>query len=456
MNILIVDDEFLIRTSLQLYLEDAGISPRCIFQADHADAMLNILKKTPIDLAFVDIRMPGLDGLSAIAVSDSLNLETHFYVLTGYSEFEYAHRALRLHIEDYLLKPVSPNQIKEILQKEEKFFRLKQIRKQQEYLHTLYQSLNDRPAISKNISAALVCFIGKSNINEFHELIDFIRNHLESYGYKRFIQCSFLSWEFFIFNEQVNLDELPGLLSSRLRQIGSSIFYKTLSKDICLTLQTVQKESFCMIAAPLRTFYTTLSFSKEIEKITHYFAKLLYWSSEKNYDQFNLSAQKLVTMVNQAKLLKETSALSQIILLLSFYFSDESYAEILPEELSRILHSYSSKYLLNNNESDNSMDSIHEYIEMHFQEKITLTSLADKFGYTPNYISSSFRKKFGLTVIQYLNQIRLLHACQLLTQTNMNIQEVAESIGFSDGNYFTRIFTREYHISPSAYRKSHC
>ena len=177
---------------------------------------------------------------------------------------------------------------------------------------------------------------------------------------------------------------------------------------------------------------------------------------KKNYDQFNLSAQKLVTMVNQAKLLKETSALSQIILLLSFYFSDESYAEILPEELSRILHSYSSKYLLNNNESDNSMDSIHEYIEMHFQEKITLTSLADKFGYTPNYISSSFRKKFGLTVIQYLNQIRLLHACQLLTQTNMNIQEVAESIGFSDGNYFTRIFTREYHISPSAYRKSHC
>lgn len=109
MNVLIVDDEALVRTSVRLYLEGSGVDKDCIFQAENAVEMLKTLNQRKMDVVFVDIRMPGMDGLSAI--EEAFCADTHFYVLTGYEEFEYAQRALRLHVEDYLLKPVHPETI---------------------------------------------------------------------------------------------------------------------------------------------------------------------------------------------------------------------------------------------------------------------------------------------------------------------------------------------------------
>lgn len=60
------------------------------------------------DLAFVDIRMPELDGLAAIGASRAASPSTEWVALTGFSEFEYARDSLRLGAFDYLLKPISP------------------------------------------------------------------------------------------------------------------------------------------------------------------------------------------------------------------------------------------------------------------------------------------------------------------------------------------------------------
>lgn len=453
MNLLIVDDEYLIRTSLQLYLEANGIAKSCIYQADSTDSMLKILKTTVIDVAFVDIQMPGLDGLSAIEASSHLKIETHFYVLTGYSEFEYAHRALKLHIEDYLLKPVTPSQIQVIIQKEKKYLRLKQKKKRQDYLYALHQSFNDQPIVSKKIPAALVCFSGKANSEIFQELIAYIEDLLENTFHVRFITCSFLCWEYFMIQQPLQDEKLLASLNCKIRKLPCSVLFKTTSENTPLSLQSLQAETYLMLFVPLGFHYTSLTGSTHLEKAGHHFAELLYWDGEKNYDLFCLAARKFAALVNQPNFFAEKETSTQLLSFLNFYFSDPPSQSLQLEDISSLLNLYSASHLLDPREHENQLTSIQKYIESHYQEKLSLPQLSKHFGYTPNYISSAFRRQFGLTVIQYLNQVRLSNACKLLTETAKTVQEIAELTGYADANYFARIFTQEYKCSPSVYRK---
>ena len=69
------------------------------------------------DIAFVDIQMPQMDGLDAIEEARVISPSTKWFLLTGYSEFQYAQRALRMGISDYLLKPVGLQDILQVMQK---------------------------------------------------------------------------------------------------------------------------------------------------------------------------------------------------------------------------------------------------------------------------------------------------------------------------------------------------
>ena len=114
MNILIADDEPLLREAFVNLLREENVG-RIYEAADGAEA-LHILQTQVVHLAFLDIRMPLLDGLEVIRQAG--NVKAAFYVLTGYSEFEYARNAIALHVRDYLLKPLRASTLHGIIEKE--------------------------------------------------------------------------------------------------------------------------------------------------------------------------------------------------------------------------------------------------------------------------------------------------------------------------------------------------
>ncbi|QUI22631.1 response regulator [Vallitalea pronyensis] len=93
------------------------------------------------------------------------------------------------------------------------------------------------------------------------------------------------------------------------------------------------------------------------------------------------------------------------------------------------------------------------YIDSHFEEKINVKSLSDHFGITANYFSTIFKKELGVTCTQYLTTKRLNYACRMLKETDINVEEVAKGVGYEDLQYFYRVFKKEYHVTPVAYRK---
>ena len=95
-----------------------------------------------------------------------------------------------------------------------------------------------------------------------------------------------------------------------------------------------------------------------------------------------------------------------------------------------------------------------EYIAENYGEKIYIETLADMIGVSPDYFTKMFKDSIGTTPIDYINGVRVNHALRLLTMTDTPVNEIAEKTGFSNPNYFHKIFKSYMEISPLAYRKS--
>ena len=84
MRILVADDEYLIRASLISMLDELNLPIHSLQEATTGEQMVDIVRHDPPDIAFVDIRMPGLNGLEAINAAKSLSSQTKWFILTGF------------------------------------------------------------------------------------------------------------------------------------------------------------------------------------------------------------------------------------------------------------------------------------------------------------------------------------------------------------------------------------
>ncbi len=94
------------------------------------------------------------------------------------------------------------------------------------------------------------------------------------------------------------------------------------------------------------------------------------------------------------------------------------------------------------------------FVDFHYMEPLSLDSLAHKYSVNKNYLSSRFSKEVGMTLTDYINLTRVRRSLKLLSTTSLPMQDIAERCGFSDANYYTRIFKKIHGSTPNEYRKS--
>ncbi len=99
------------------------------------------------------------------------------------------------------------------------------------------------------------------------------------------------------------------------------------------------------------------------------------------------------------------------------------------------------------------MQVVKDYLDLHYQEKITLDHLAEEFFINKFYLTRIFREQFGLTINHYLLQIRITHAKRLLRFSDLTIEKIAVECGMADANYFARMFKKVEGCSPGEFRK---
>ena len=92
-----------------------------------------------------------------------------------------------------------------------------------------------------------------------------------------------------------------------------------------------------------------------------------------------------------------------------------------------------------------------DHMDRNYTIPVTLDQLASLTRLSPNYLCMVFRRVVGKTPIQYLNDLRVQHACRLLESGRLNVEEVALSVGIPDANYFSRLFKQKTGFQPRNY-----
>ena len=99
------------------------------------------------------------------------------------------------------------------------------------------------------------------------------------------------------------------------------------------------------------------------------------------------------------------------------------------------------------------MEEVKVYLETHFASSMTLQSISERFYIHPNYFSRRFKEKQGQTFVDYLTAIRMKKAMDWIQETDLQVQQIANKVGFEDASYFTSVFRKFYGLTPKQYRE---
>jgi len=93
-----------------------------------------------------------------------------------------------------------------------------------------------------------------------------------------------------------------------------------------------------------------------------------------------------------------------------------------------------------------------EYIKSNFMNEISMSETARAIGYSEPYFCKMFKQQFGQSFTSYLAEYRVGEAKKMLEQPNVNVKEIGVRVGYTDNNYFTKVFKRLEGLNPSEYR----
>lgn len=116
-NILIVDDEPLIRRGIKAKLDVNKLSIDAIEEANDGIEAIKKLDTFSPNIIITDVRMPEMDGLQMIEEIKKLRINTDFVIISGYADFQYAKKAIDFGVKDYILKPIDPEELEKTLLK---------------------------------------------------------------------------------------------------------------------------------------------------------------------------------------------------------------------------------------------------------------------------------------------------------------------------------------------------
>ncbi len=103
---------------------------------------------------------------------------------------------------------------------------------------------------------------------------------------------------------------------------------------------------------------------------------------------------------------------------------------------------------------DETVQKAINYINENLSEDISVHTIAKNIGVSKNVIYRRFHSYFNCTVSEYINSVRVERACDLLLKSDMTIEEISQTIGFTSASYFSKTFKKEKGLSPYKYKKS--
>lgn len=503
-TILLVDDEYLELEMLEKHIDWAAMGFVVAGTAlNGRDGLARVRELRP-DVVLTDIKMPVMDG---IALSRQIYQEfpqIRQAFLSGYSDFSYAQAALRVEAVGYLLKPVDPLELAELMALlKKKLDETEQVQaalpvRHEEALRLYLTSPNSqtgageaRRLLAKRRLTDGAC-LALATIDEYDylarcqegggEIIRRLENALPAFGEAqgaltirlgggayallspRPLTAAYQAWA-----EQVRLlschltycaasgrapvERLPGVMA-RLKKIRTEAVY-------------AQGANQCPQDAPLRPHDVQPPEQTDFQPLLY---ALLHGKGEEAqamldafFRAYEGSAEWRGALKEELTVLTDTlySGLLSITassppdtktLLMLRLLSAES----LPL-LRRILNGFLEQVTqaamqVSGSQHGGTIEKVKQLIEASCAQPLTIDLLAERAFLSPNYLRTVFKAYTGRTVLEYVTDVRMEKARALLTETGMKINRIAESVGYENASHFCASFHKKYGLTPNQFR----
>lgn len=486
----IVDDEPYIVEGLVKAIDWEGFQLTIGCATTDPQAALEYILSNPVNVVITDVSMPILNGLQLIQKVKEVKPSVYMIVLSAYNNFEYARTALRYGAENYLLKPLDPDELSDTISQ-------------------IISHLQERDQLNSTYGRAMLTFRNAfteqwvKNLltnTELSTKADLLGINLEAPRFTSIIfTCpdsseTMMSRFFDYFLQYLPghytgnfFFETPSRLVGVLSPVGTEENIHTFIRKI-IHMASASDIVIFASAGATASHYSEVPISYQQADALAYlkYTKLPYvfyeqnaslWEAAKNalsdyhcsggtdlrsflqlydrHDPFQASCAVLSCRIS--KLCKKEYELSEKYPELTEYLYNmpvsSEHASVFKEYVLQFLKN-SDKLLIKLQQSmypcvDAVIKAVHEFSDM----DISLKTLAAKLNVTPSYLGTVFHQQTGYYFNDYLAEARLKYAADLLENTDLKIKDIVEKIGFASQTYFNRSFKRYYDTSPVNYRR---
>lgn len=392
---LVADDEWIIRKGIISFLERYE-NFEVVAEAEDGEMALEMAKQTEIDVYFVDITMPFLNGLEFIGALKEIQPKALTVIISGYDRFEYAQEAIRLETFEYLLKPIQEEVFDEMIQR---------LTAQLDKLN-----LKDRYLRWANV---------KLKENRMGLIEDFLQKVIQGRltGEEIEKESAYLS---------VQLPETYTLLLLRLEYKENEDYKRQWNEDLMFFVaQNVAKEIFADIGYELSChdeFGNVVLLAKRIDP----------------------AAQ--VEKTEKCRELVQSYLPVECTIVCEDGGGEQGMKDAYQEAVQRLKTLTGGSAIIK---------QVRKVIEENYtRADLSLQDVADEVNFSVQYISKLLNKEMGCTFIDYLTNLRIRKSIELLYDDRIKMYEIAEKVGYSTQHYFSAVFKKKMGVSPNDFRKN--
>ena len=509
-KMIIADDEPAVRQYLRYIVKQYNLPFQICGEAEDGEQAVQLADLYQPEFIILDINMPLMNGLEAAKLIRERHKEAIIYILTAYSQFEYAHQAVQTQVADYLLKPIKPAQLADTLRKGIASALSQRISKQR--LQRLEQQIaKDRPAVTQQ------------------RLFELLKSDSDNPGALKLLQCiskmedfspaavlSVSYWHNSERSQSVGMEER--LLQESTTRFGENAIVTSFSDELVMIFDHWDYDERCVLQTQLEewerkyaiTICAGLSLVDRPSQIGGDYKNAkkkreagLFWQQqgllvidsavdgpkeieceviqkqlreyllERKPDQAKAVFRQFLSDAKQCVCQPEyvhaaiIKIANNLVGKYAEYIISDTDANLIRKnfitqmnqtasvcDLEQCLYNLidtleSNVGSLEQNQAEQAVKWAVEYINTNYHKDLTLEQLAEKLFMSTGYFCRIFKKHAGEGYATYLTNIRLKKAKEILLTGKYTVNEVARMVGFRDASYFSSVFKKHYQQSPS-------
>jgi len=508
MKILIVEDEVNAREGLGNLLGKIKDNYIVCGKGSDGEQGLILAKEHRPELIFTDIEMPKLNGLNMLEKIKEDGQDPYVIILSGYSDFKYAQKGIKLGVEEYLLKPITYSDLKSCMEQIERKLSLKNEKALLIGKNIPKEEMLEKVLLNKDKNSGEIYKLIEGNIKQdenmylvnlhlsdkyeerseviVEEIYNFMKNYkIEIFYYSIMKEYNYLVilintvTKFMEFIKMLKYNLLFALRKNGFYDITISVINLNRVDEIRSSLNKLQGLSrWPIVLGNDEVIYEELISRLKINqcnypiKIENEVLKAI-----KNNDQIKLNDinKKFISYLkaniyNPADVIDICSKYIFSIMTVSKGFNNDLYMECknegiieaikvscifdeLKQQLDRVIDK-----VCEINSDGSTVNSLIvrkaiNYINEYYNDKVSLEEIANGMNITPEYLSRLFTKELGKSFSDYLKEFRIDKAKELLASNKIKIYEVAEKVGYNDSKYFCKVFKEVTGMAPKEYTK---